>query len=135
RSSAAEGMLVYRVPPVPKSLEKVYNPPTFSTLASQVKSKANLRAMAKQMKLEIPPENLDKLIKAGPPEGFIGAETVVVTLEWDDPEKAAEMVNTLMEIFVADVVDSRKQALRALLDETTANLERTNAELEKVRAK
>jgi len=115
----AEGTLLYTSPPAPESVKGVYTPPRFDTLKDLVTSSDLLEALAREQKMAIPPAIMKKLIKVDVP---FNTEKVAVTLEWPDSDQGAEMVNSLMRLYIERVAASRKSTLTNQLRNTENNI-------------
>src|SRR5262249_94529 len=106
----AEGTLRYIALPLPtnQDLKDLYKPEKFDTLTKQVLHPTYREKPAARNSLKIPPKILARFLKADTPQG---AESITVTMEWANRQQAADMVNGLMDIYVDDVVATRKESI------------------------
>jgi uncharacterized protein involved in exopolysaccharide biosynthesis len=122
----AQGILQFEPLPVP-DVPRVYTPPTFDMVANDeyVKSSRNLEQLSKRQNLQIPPVVFRRLIALKKP---FNENTIEVSLQWSDPQQGADIVNTLMDVHVEQVVAGRKESVENALKNAENVLVRTKAE-------
>jgi hypothetical protein len=112
-----EGSLLYTPVPLTDVQRGVYTSPSLPSFLSLLKSPANLNQLRDEFQLDVPVSALSRQFSVQQQEG---AEATVLALNWHDGAEGSAMVNRLMELFNAQVVQLRQQRLA----ECVPNLER-----------
>jgi Mrp family chromosome partitioning ATPase len=80
-----------------------------------VKDNNILEQVAADEKLAIPPQVLGAIIKVEEP---LATEKISISLEWSDPQKAADLINHLMDVYVERLYTVRQATLNTSYKET-----------------
>jgi len=97
----AETIVLYKLP------ERKDDPggrtPPVSTQAQMVKIPPNLRAVSEKLELGLTPADLDPAFQVRVEKK---TSLLYITAQWDSAKLAAEMANTLRDVFLANQVES-----------------------------
>jgi Mrp family chromosome partitioning ATPase len=127
RTFAAETILLYKVPE--QKTEPGGLTPPVSTRVWMVKIPPNLRQVAEKLKLDMDPKNLADLFDVRVEKR---TSLVFIKAQWDSPRMAADLANTLRDVFLANQMELLKSDAEKEMKELEVRLKK--AENEYVRA-
>jgi len=134
-----EGKLAFPTPAPKDSLKGYYTADNKETLNGLILTTENLQKLIEEFKLDMGPTVLARLIKSTPEQR---AQIITISLEWEDREQGAAIVNRLMELSLASIEGNRKGKLAAAgrnvdvaIQKKKNELEQTQQELRDFKAK
>ena len=115
---------------MPEFLKGVYTPPDLASLVPLFHAPETLAGTAGQCHLDLSPAALGKRVKV---ETLAETNRLIVTLQWEDTSKGAEMVNELMSNFIIQAGIRRDETLRKITATMGKSLDDCNLRLIKKR--
>jgi hypothetical protein len=117
-SYTAEGKLLYRPAALPDNLKSIYTPLNKQTVRDLIKTtQRHYETLVKEFGLSLPPHVLGVLF-AVDDKLQEDSEVIGLSLEWEDAEEGARLVNRLMGLLREQVTNLRRDEVRKALDGT-----------------
>lgn len=121
----SETVMLYQAPAAADE-EAATGEPTLFTLISMIKLPSNIEELRRDLEI---PAALSTIGRAISVEVERRTSLVTIEVEWDDPDRAAEMANSIREIFLRNRFTDYEDQIKGRISELDKSIQSTTEEL------